>query len=46
MSAFGSDVAHVHAADVLAAQKLLNGAIETAQAQWLPLDAIAYALAL
>jgi hypothetical protein len=39
-------IARFHADDVRAAQSLLQDAIRTAGAQWLPIDAIADALAL
>lgn len=39
-------IAQVHADDVLAAQRIVQDAIRKAGAQWLPIDAIADALAL
>ena len=41
-----SAIAQVHADDVLAAQSIVQEAIRKAGAQWLPIDAIADALAL
>ena len=39
-------IAQVHADDVLAAQRIVQEAIRKAGSQWLPIDAIADALAL
>ena len=46
MSKFQVDVSHIHAKDVMTAQGHLRSAIEIASAKWIPVDAIADALAL
>lgn len=46
MTQLAPGIAQIHADDVLTAQKFLQDAISKAGAQWLPIDAIADALAL